>query len=75
MLSPEEIKKELGKFTSTEKEKLKIFQGYLDQVIQKDAMDEDSLKILDNLTTELEIFKTTYIWKFIRLLKLHHKTT
>lgn len=75
MENREAIKKQLGKLTSIELEKLKQFQNEIERIITKNTIDEDSLRSLDLLCSELEIFRTTYYWRIIKLLKLNHKIT
>ena len=72
MKSNKQIKKEFYQLRESEIENLKLMKSEIDNFIERNKVDEDVLRLLNNFTTSLGAFKEAYLSRFINSLKQGH---
>ena len=72
MKSNKQIQKEFFKLRESEIENLKLMKSEIDNVIKKNKVDEEGLRLLNNITTTLGAFKESYLSRLLKFLKLGH---
>jgi len=70
--SNKQIQKEFFKLRESEIENLKLMKSEIDNVIKKNKVDEEGLRLLNNITTTLGAFKESYLSRLLKFLKLGH---
>ena len=71
----DELRKQLGRLNTSDKEKLKFFINELLKIQDKEYLEEDGIRTLENISYELDVFRANYMWRLIRILKQNHKLT
>lgn len=72
MKQKENLKKQLGYLSIDDIEKVTFLIEELKSFLNKKDINEDGLRRLDNLSRELENFRSHYTWKAFKLLKQGH---
>ena len=72
MKNVNDIKKQVGKLTETDKNKIKGIINALQQLIKGGKVSENGLKLLENIQTSVAVMKNEYTNRMIRLLKQNH---
>ena len=72
MKSNKQIQKEFFKLRESEIENLKLMKSEIDNVIKKNKVDDEGLRLLNNITTTLGAFKESYLSRLLKFLKLGH---
>jgi len=72
MKNVNDIKKQVGQLTETDKNKLKGIIDALQQLIKAGKVSENGLKLLENIQTSIAVMKNEYTNRIIRLLKQNH---
>ena len=72
MKAKENLKKQLGQISLDDTEKITFLVKELELFLKKKSISEDGLRRLDNISRELENFKSLYTWKAFKLLKQGH---
>tara|TARA_R100001244_G_C5067180_1_gene110421 strand:- start:106 stop:333 length:228 start_codon:yes stop_codon:yes gene_type:complete len=70
--SNKQIQKEFYKLRESEIENLKLTRSEIDNFIKRNKVDEEGLRILNNITTTLGSFKESYLSRLLKFLKLGH---
>ena len=72
MKKQKELKDTLGILSENEIEKLKELNIIIKDIYLKPEISEKGLRKLENWLTELSVFKDSYAWRIIRILKQNH---
>jgi len=72
MKKQKELKDTLGILSENEIEKLKELNIIIKDIYLKPEISEKGLRKLENCLTELSVFKDSYAWRIIRILKQNH---
>jgi uncharacterized protein YlaN (UPF0358 family) len=63
------LDKRVGPLKEEEVNTLLFVQSSIEELLEKEAIDEDGLRVLENLERELSVIRTNYTRRIIRLLK------
>ena len=69
MKSNKQVKKEFYRLRQAEIENLKIIKSEIDYFIKVNKVNEEGLRILNNMTTTLSAFKEGYLSRLFNFLK------
>ena len=72
MKTPRELFDAKMKLTDDEKKRVEKLGIELKSFVEKNTLDEAGIRTLSNVISELELFKETYLWRFINALKQNH---
>lgn len=72
MKTKKELKIKIGEITHPEIQKLDFISKTCESLIEKKVIDENTLREVDNLFSEIMILKDTYTRRLISLLKQNH---
>jgi|ETNvirnome_2_300_1030623.scaffolds.fasta_scaffold01020_8 hypothetical protein len=72
MKTKEEINKKIGELSHTEISKLEYIIKVCERLMERKLIDEDTLKDLSNMYTEIHIIKESFTLRLIRILKQNH---
>ena len=72
MKSKEEISKKIGELTHTEKSKLDYIMKICERIKNNKSINEETLKDLSNMYTEIHIIKESFTRRLIHILKQDH---
>lgn len=73
MITPEEMTKQLGRFSEEESRSFDTIIEQLTTVSKEKTISEETLKRLEVAERELSMIKRNYAWRIIKLLKLGNK--
>lgn len=68
-MSPEEAKKSLGDFYSTEKEELEFIRESIKAILERGKIDEETIKDLNSCEKNLSLLRLKYTERLLRLYK------
>ena len=73
MKSNEQLKKEYYQLREADINNLKILKTEIDSFISRNKVDEEGLRIINNITMTLGAFKESYLTRLINFLKQGHQ--
>ena len=71
--SNEQLKKEYYQLREADINNLKILKTEIDSFISRNKVDEEGLRIINNITMTLGAFKESYLTRLINFLKQGHQ--
>jgi hypothetical protein len=71
--SNEQLKKEYYQLREADINNLKIIKTEIDSFISRNKVDEEGLRIINNITMTLGAFKESYLTRLINFLKQGHQ--
>ena len=75
MKSNEQLKKQYYQLREADINNLKIMKTEIDSFISRNKVDEEGLRILNNITTALGAFKESYLTRLFNFLKQGHQVS
>ena len=69
-MTPEEITKQLGKFSDEESRAFDVILEQLNEISKEKKISEETLQRLEVAEREIAMIKRNYSWRIIKLLKL-----
>ena len=72
MQTKEELKNKIGELSHTEVSKLEYISKICERLTARKSIDEDTLKDLSNMYTEIYILKESFTKRLISILKQNH---